>query len=217
MADKENVTALMTAESIVVGFLLVYASLINARVVDLRKASQPVFSTVLAGFVVYGLVLVAFRSLLLLFESIRASDFYDDNYNAGYALFLLVILASGFYVMMNTFSLVHYAIFNSTVAFCKELPTCESGPIYGTGLLTIVLVMVLVIIPVPLVKGVRQVRTRYRAWLKPCTIVSVFLAVICDVVTLLHFSELRFVWLIIFQVPTIVALSVVWMLMIPES
>jgi len=118
LANKETkVTALMTAESIIVGFLLAYTSLINERVVALKSLSPPqsVFTTVLAGLLIYGLVLTAFRSLLLLFESIRIRDSCESNYNAGYDLFLLVILGSGLYVLMNAFSILHYATTNCIV------------------------------------------------------------------------------------------------------
>jgi hypothetical protein len=111
LGDKDQVTALMTAESIVVGFLLAYSSLFNVRVVDVTHLPQPQspVSTVLAGFLVYGLILTAFRSLLLLFESIRTADPCEGNFRAGYDLFLLVILGSGIYVVMNAVSVVHYA------------------------------------------------------------------------------------------------------------
>jgi hypothetical protein len=43
----------MTAESIIVGFSLQYASVINERVVTLRDAGNPVYATVLAGLLIW--------------------------------------------------------------------------------------------------------------------------------------------------------------------
>jgi hypothetical protein len=49
LGDEKQVSVLMTAESIIVGFLLAYAALIHGRVVSLKDAHQPVFTTVSAG------------------------------------------------------------------------------------------------------------------------------------------------------------------------
>jgi len=140
----------MTAESIIVGFLLAYTSLINERVVALKNLTPPqsVFTTVLAGLLVYGLVLTAFRSLLLLFDSIRTGDPFERNYNAGYDLFLLVILGSGLYVLMNAFSILHYATANCIVTPPNEpLLTNIAGVFFGAWVVVLVLFVPLRISP----------------------------------------------------------------------
>lgn len=132
----------------------------------MRDAGKPVFTTVLAGLLVYGLVLTAFRSLLLLFESIRTGDPCERNYNAGYDLFLMVILGSGLYVLMNAVSVVHYAMTGSMVSAPGE-PLSASEPLFtGTAVFFFVAWVPLVLfVPLPLTQYAQCIRSKYRAWL----------------------------------------------------
>jgi len=227
LADKGNVTALMTAESIVVGFLLVYASLINETVVRLKDTEQPVFTTVLAGFLVYGLVLIAFRSLLLLFESIRTGDPYERNYNAGYDLFLMVIIGSGVYVLMNAVSVVHYAIIGHNVIFScvpvcpRELPSVELPYIVVAGIFTSVWVILSVFRSLHLTRLFRWIRDKLGTLLKPVFVALAVGTAILGLIGGTRGTPARPwcpwpVWLLsdVFGLLTIVAL---WMLMIPKS
>jgi hypothetical protein len=147
------------------------------RVVSLKDLHQPVFTTVSAGFLVYGLVLIAFRSLLLLFESIRTADPHDSNYNTGYDLFLMVIVGSGVYVLMNAVSLVHYAITGgNAILSCGtvstiQLPYVELGPMIVVGILTVCGVIVSVFFPFCLTRILRSIRDELGS-----NLLSIFLA-----------------------------------------
>jgi len=226
LGDKGKVTALMTAESIIAGLLLAYAPVVNERVVSLKNATppQPVFSTVLAGLLIYGLVLTAFRSLLLLFESIRTGDPCERNYNAGYDLFLMVIIGSGAYALMNAVSVVHYAIIGSNVTVpCEPVFTSELPSIIVAGILTVGLVMLFVFFPLQLTEAARRVRSKRSPWLLRCFLVLAVGTTILAVINGFQGAVLlgwRWCSSLVFSLPapfgllTIVAL---WMLMIPES
>jgi len=108
----------MTAESIIVGFLIAYAPVFNQTIRTLDQ--NHLFSTVLAALLVYGLALTAFRSILLLYKSIGTGDSNNTNYLAGYELFLLVIAGSSLYILMNAYSVVHYGLEHNVVTFPDE-------------------------------------------------------------------------------------------------
>jgi hypothetical protein len=218
----------MTAESIIVGFLLAYAALIHQRIVSLKDAlsAQPVFTTVFAGFLVFGLVLIAFRSLLLLFESIRTGDPHERNFNAGYDLFLMVIVGSGVYVLMNAVSLLHYAVTGGNVTPpcelvpVRELAYIELGYMIVAGISTMGWVMVSVFSPFWLTGLPRRIQDKRGTLFQ----IFVFLAIVTTILALadgLQGTEAwppcsPWMWLlsIVFGLLTAVTL---WMLMIPES
>jgi len=225
LADKRNVTALMTAESIIVGFLLAYAPVVNERVVSLRDTGKPVFTTVLAGLLVYGLVLIAFRSLLLLFESIRTDDLYEKNYNAGYDLFLMVILGSGLYALMNALSVVHYAMTGSNVSAPGE-PLSTSEPLFiGTAVFFFVAwVLLVLLVPLPLTQYAQRIRSKYRARLLGGFAVLVIVDIILEAIIWIQVvtpgkSSFLLEWPWHLLPSTVLALTIVagWMLVIPES
>jgi hypothetical protein len=67
LVDKGKVTALMTAESIIVALLVAYGPTVNNTLVSLMKRGEPIFGTVLAGLLISGLAITAFRSIYLLY------------------------------------------------------------------------------------------------------------------------------------------------------
>lgn len=58
----ERTTVLITAESIIVGFLVAYAAIFNQTLVYWRQKEAPLFGTVVAALLVYALALTAFRA-----------------------------------------------------------------------------------------------------------------------------------------------------------
>jgi hypothetical protein len=221
----------MTAESVIVGFLFAYASLFNLRVVQLKTATpaQPVFSTVLAGLVVYGLILTAFRSLLLLFESIRTADPYERNYNAGYDVFLMVILGSGLYVLMNAVSVLHYARTGCMVTPPNETVLTNIGILFF-GVWIVVLVSPLPLVISPRARRARSWLTKHQwlRWVVPVVLVVVDGALLLWILSTEEISPagncqltsflLKSPWcLSLLTILAVLTIITFWILMIPES
>jgi hypothetical protein len=147
LVDKGKVTALMTAESIIVAFLVTYGATVNNTLVSLTKSGEPIFGTVLAGFLISALAITAFQSIYLLYRSIAINIFdlkdlryTDERYKAGYDLFLMVIAGSGFYVVMNAFSILHYAMIRANVPDTEPLYTSIAGSFLVAWLLLVVFI-----------------------------------------------------------------------------
>jgi hypothetical protein len=232
LADTGRVTALMTAESIIVALLIAYAPTINNTLVTLMKRREPIFGTVLAGLLISAVALTAFRSLLLLYKSIDISNVddvmrSDENYRAGYDLFLMVILGSGVYVLSNAFSIVHYAIWRSNVVFScvpvspSELSSIETPNIEVAGIFIGVWVILSVFRPFHVTRFFRCIRDNLGTCLLPYSVIlavsTAILAVISGVQGTKWWPWCSWsVWpsLAVFGSLTIAAL---WMLMIPEQ
>jgi len=132
---------------------------------------KPIFGAVLAGLLISALALTAFRSILLLYQSIDISNLYDmrrsdERYRAGYDLFLMVIIGSGTYVLMNVISIVHYA-----VTRCNVTVPCGSSSsggslviawIFIAGILTVVFVLLFAVFPFQSTRKARRVRSKHR-------------------------------------------------------
>jgi hypothetical protein len=109
--NEARVTALMTAESIIVVFLFAYSPVINQTL--LHWGDQPLSiltSTVGTGLVIYQLILIAFRSIHLLYKSIDTDDLNNENYRVGYGLFLMVIAGSCIFVAENALSILLFPL-----------------------------------------------------------------------------------------------------------
>lgn len=122
----------MTAESIIVAFLVVYGATIGETLVSWKKSGEPIFGTVFAGLLISALAITAFQSIYLLSKSIditisdlKGLRYSDERYRAGYDLFLMVTVGSAFYVMINAFSILHYAVKGHNVRLDNE-PLCIS-------------------------------------------------------------------------------------------
>ncbi len=220
LLDKtRRVTALMTAESIIVGFSIAYASLINERVVHLRDFGKPVFTTVLAGLLVYGLVLTAFRSLLLFYKSIRTDDPFERNYNSGYDLFLMTILGSGLFALMNAASIVHYAKTKCYVSPPDEL--------LFTGIATLLFgswVLLVLLTPPKTIGRIRYVRINLGNWLWRIA----FVLVAADVAFAISIGSqerdcllvsplLKWPWYLLLIAYAVLTIVTIWMLMMPDD
>jgi hypothetical protein len=113
LVDKGKVPPLITAESIIVALLVAYGSTIGGTLATLSKEGESIFGAVSAGLLISGLAITAFQSIYLLYKSIDIScDVLrsDERYSAGYTLFLAVLFGSGFYVAVNAFSILNYAM-----------------------------------------------------------------------------------------------------------
>jgi hypothetical protein len=150
-----KVTVLITAESIIVGFLAAYATLVNSTLVYWSERGGQVFTTVFAGLLIYAMMLTAFRSVHLLFRSIDTDDPENEDYRAGYDLFLIVLFGSGIYVLMNAASVVHFSMTGANVPILDERLSISIAASFFAGWVSCV-----VIAPVDLTKCVRCSRSK---------------------------------------------------------
>jgi glucan phosphoethanolaminetransferase (alkaline phosphatase superfamily) len=110
--ESTKVTALMTTESVIAGFMIAYSALIGQNLLywaDTHHHGSP-FTTFLIGLPIYGIVLTFFRSLLLLFKSIEKSEINQAKYKAGYELFIAAMLGTGTYIILNALSTYHFTL-----------------------------------------------------------------------------------------------------------
>ena len=160
MDRTRRVTALMTAESIIVAFLVAYGPTVNSTLVSLMASGKPIFGTVLAGLLISAVALTAFRSILLLYQSIDISNLddvrhSDERYRAGYDLFLMVIAGSGVYVLINAYSILHYAMIGENVDVPEPLSISIAGSFF------VAWVLLVVFKPLELTKCIRSTRSRH--------------------------------------------------------
>jgi hypothetical protein len=179
LVDKENVTALITAEAIIVGLFVAYGSGIGGTIATLSKEGESIFGAVLAGLLISGLAITAFESIYLLYKSIRISPVDNERYTAGYRLFVTVLFGSGFYIAVNAFSILNFAMTNKNLQVPPEIQ--HMCVIIATSLLVGWSLLVL-FTPVELTRYLRE-RHRYR-WIPrpipsiPGWVVIIVLAII---------------------------------------
>ena len=160
MVDREQrVATLITAESIIVGFLVAFGSGVNQTLVSWIETGKPIFGTVFAGLLISALAITAFQSIYLLYRSIDISDaddllHSDGRYKSGYDLFLMVIAGSGVYVVVNAYSILHYAMMGGNV----PVP-CEPLSISIAGSFLVAWVLLVVFTPLELTECVRCTRS----------------------------------------------------------
>jgi hypothetical protein len=110
--DTDKVTALITAESIIAGFMIAYGALVGQNLLywSEPKHQGSLFTTYFAGILIYAIVLTCFVSILLLFKSLDANEKDGVRYKAGYRLFSLAIVVSCVYVVLNVGSIYHFTV-----------------------------------------------------------------------------------------------------------
>jgi hypothetical protein len=122
---KERVSVLITAESIIAGFMIAYGALNGSMLIywsNPRHHGSPI-TTYIAGMVIYAIVLTCFVSIILLFNSLPTTEgpgteydrLLDSRCNVGYDLFLMAILGSVAFVLISGYSIYHYAVTNQTI------------------------------------------------------------------------------------------------------
>ena len=216
MVDRgQRVATLITAESIIVGFLVAFGLGVNQTLVSWIETGKPIFGTVFAGLLISLLALTAFRSMLLLYQSIDISDvdgamLSDERYRVGYDLFLMVIALTGFYVLTNAFSILHYAVAHENYAVVG----LQSEPriIIVTGIIFFACGGFSVFLPFEFTKLARCIRNKLSTYLLP-------IAAGWTVVATILFAM---VWLqaipsLLFFLSTIPELGMIWMLMMPRN
>lgn len=124
-AGVNRVTALITAEAIIAGFMIAYGA-VNGQLLtqwaayeDLHPGAYPpgalVITTFLAGIGIYTIVLTCLVSIPLLFKSTNPEC--RGSYEAGYDLFGLALLASATFTVSSAFSIWHFTIASDHVPF----------------------------------------------------------------------------------------------------
>ena len=78
--------------------------------VEHTTSAPSLFTTFLAGILIYAIVVTCFRSILILFKSFDTNETDDVNYKAGHDLFTVAVLGSCAYVIMNVLSIYHFTI-----------------------------------------------------------------------------------------------------------
>jgi len=126
-------------------------SLVNPALVSWSEKGGPLVSTIWSGLLIYGLILIGFRSILLLLKSIDTPDPGDTIYRAGYDLFLLVIVGTCFYVGLNAFSILHFATTGGSV----NIPNPRLSIAFGASVF-VFCVLVVWIFPCELTRCLRR-------------------------------------------------------------
>jgi hypothetical protein len=211
---ESKVATLVTAESIIVGFLVAFAPGVNQALVSSMMAGKPSFGAVLAGFLISALALTAFRSILLLYQSIDASRTLDDSrdrYRTGYDLFLMVILGSGVYVLINAVSILHYALTAENVS-----SLFSTGPIVAAGLFFFACTIPFVFFPFKLTKFARCIRkSKAGTYLSPvATVLAALETLFAIILGLQGFPPWESA---LFGSCATVELGIVWVLMMPKN
>jgi hypothetical protein len=128
-SQNGRVNALITAESIIAGFMIAYGALGGQLLIYWGKHGRPE-TTYLAGILVNAIILTCLASIYILFRSINRGY----GYWAGYNLFKLALFGSSFFVIINAISITHFTAFSPHTAI--SLPdTCHlvfaSGGAFG--------------------------------------------------------------------------------------
>lgn len=112
LANKTGkVTALITAESVIAGFMIAYAAINGQMLIHWTEPQHnfPV-TTYIAGIVIYAIVLTCFVSILLLYESLDTEEMDDVRYKTGYGLFIWAIFLACAYVIGAAVSIYHFTV-----------------------------------------------------------------------------------------------------------
>jgi hypothetical protein len=133
-ANRTNrVTVLVTAESIIAGFMIAYGALNGQMLFDWSRVKDAsLMPTYIAGIVIYAIVLTCLVSIILLFTSvpthrqINGGNNKDEEQrnllcNAGYDLFLMAILGSAVFVFVNGLSIHHFIVTDQMPISCIPL------------------------------------------------------------------------------------------------
>jgi len=106
----DRVTVMITAESVIAGFMIAYGALNNQMLLywsDPKNQGSPV-TTYLAGVWIYAAVLTCLTSILLLHASLDTNSMEDVRYKLGNYLFDWTILMTGAFIFANVSSIYHF-------------------------------------------------------------------------------------------------------------
>jgi hypothetical protein len=121
-----RVNALITAESIIAGFMIAYGALGGQLLIYWGEHERPE-TTYLAGILVNAIILTCFASIYILFRSVHRGVKFCIEYEAGYNLFKLALFGSVCFVIINAFSISRFTAFSPHTAIslgdiCHPLP-----------------------------------------------------------------------------------------------
>lgn len=141
---KDRVTVLITAESIIAGFMIAYGALNGQLLAYWSRHGGRLMGTYIAGIVIDAVVLTCFASIVLLFNSIpTTTNRNKGRYYAGYDLFLMAILGSIIFVVANGFSIYHFTVGpNHTPIYINVRPLADLL-FYAFLVYAVVLIMLL--------------------------------------------------------------------------
>lgn len=116
---------LITAESIIAGFMIAYATLVSQMLFNWSTVKgASLFTTFQAGLLASAVVLTCFRSIFLLYRSTAPTNAdKNSDYGVGYDMFIAAILLSGIYVMLNVLSIFHFTFLSSLSIKPTPIPT----------------------------------------------------------------------------------------------
>ena len=119
-----EVTALITAEAIIAGFMISYATLVSQMLTYWSEHRGSLFTTFQAGLLASAVVLTCFRSIFVLYRSInsKSTKVNTTDYEEGYAMFIAAILLSGIYVVLNVLSIYHFTLRRLPIAPLSDFP-----------------------------------------------------------------------------------------------
>jgi uncharacterized protein with PQ loop repeat len=95
---------LITAESIIAGFLIAIASTYNQLNVQYTGAGKSYLTPYLGGLLIAALTITAFRSVLLTFDYVHKKN--EKKYEIAYDLFIIVVIGAILLVIAGVISLV---------------------------------------------------------------------------------------------------------------
>jgi hypothetical protein len=128
---------IITAESIIAGFMIAYAALVSQMLVSWSKVlGASLFTTFQAGLLTSLVVLTCFQSILFLYRSTGPLNRQPniEDFQTGYDLFIAALLGTGIYVILNIISwyrfylLMYFSVPNpKPISIPYELPVsfCE--------------------------------------------------------------------------------------------
>lgn len=133
-------TTLITAESIIAGFMIAYGALNGQMLLYWRNSANhgSPMTTYLVGVWIYAIVITCFASILLLYSSIDTKE-NDRRYRAGYWLFIWAMFLSGLFVNVGVYSINHFITYNTTVEVsATPWVTVSEGAFYGYVVILII-------------------------------------------------------------------------------
>lgn len=111
LTDKTGkVTSLITAESIIAGFMIAYGALNGQMLIYWSEPRHhgSLVTTYIVGVGIYAIVITCLASILLLYWSLDTNEMDDVRYKAGYGLFIWAIFLSCVFVNVAVWSIYHF-------------------------------------------------------------------------------------------------------------
>ena len=105
-----KVAALITAEAIIAGFMISYATLVGQMLIYWSEHGGSLFTTFQAGLLATAVVLTCFRSIFVLYRFIHSTQTNTADYEEGYAMFVAALILSGIYAVLNLLSIYHFTL-----------------------------------------------------------------------------------------------------------